>query len=118
MPGGGSIFGGGDMGDFGANGAEVRGSSCGFPVTGKKYKGNLLEVRVVAEGDGKTVLQGEGTHPLWTHVDRRQAPVTEWVALRPILGVFPRDIGYEGEGRLRVPWWRKAASYKQLKVTV
>ena len=95
MPGGGSIVWGGDMGDFGANGAEVRGSSCGFPVTGQKEKGKELEVRVVTEGDEKTVLQGAGTHPLWTYVDRRQATVAEWVGLRPILGVFPRDTGYE-----------------------
>ena len=98
------------MGDFGANGAEVRGISCGFPVTYHKDKGKALEGWVMMTGDGKTVFQGEGTHPLWTYVDRRQATVAEWVALRPILGVFARDIGYEGGGRLRVPLWRKAAS--------
>ena len=35
---GGAIVWRGDMGDFGDNGAEVRGSACGFPETGHKKK--------------------------------------------------------------------------------
>ena len=33
-----AIVWGGDMGNFGANGAEVRGSSCGFTAAGHKEK--------------------------------------------------------------------------------
>ena len=50
------------------------------------------------------VLQGVGTHTLRKYVDRRQATVVEWVANRPIFGVCARETGYEGGGRLRVPW--------------
>ena len=32
-----------DMGDFGTNNAEVRGSECEFPVTGRMITGNAVE---------------------------------------------------------------------------
>ena len=70
------------MGAFGANGVEVRGSTYGFPAEGGKKKGKAAEGCVVATGNGKIVLQGVGTQPLKTYVDRRQAAVVEWVALR------------------------------------
>ena len=38
------------------------------------------------------------TQPLGTYIDAIQATVAEWVALCPILGVFDREIGCEGEG--------------------
>ena len=44
---------GGYVGAIGANGAEVRGSACGFPETGNKAKGKAAKGRVVAEGGGK-----------------------------------------------------------------
>ena len=40
------------------------------------------------------------------------------MALRPILVVYTRDMGYEGGGKLQVQWWRQAAADNQLKVTV
>ena len=51
-------------------------------------------------------------------MDRIQVTVVEWVSLRPIFDVFARDTGYEGGGRLRVPWRRKEAADNQLKVTL
>ena len=66
----------------------------------------------------EAVLQGEGTQLLQTYVDIRQATVMEWVPLRPILDVCTRETGYEGGGRLRVPWWRKEAVENHLRVTV
>ena len=66
----------------------------------------------------EAVLQGAGTQSLRTYVDRRQATVAEWVALRPIFDVSVRETGYEGGGRLLVPWWRQEAAENQLKVAV
>ena len=40
------------------------------------------------------------------------------MALLPIFGVCVRGAGYEGGGKLRVPWWIQSVSEKQLKVTV
>ena len=51
-------------------------------------------------------------------MDRQQATVAEWVALRPIFDVCARYTGYEGGGRLQVLWWRQEAEYNQLKFTV
>ena len=47
-----------DMGDFGANGAEVRGRACGFPVAGHKEKGKAADGQVVAAGNGKISSSG------------------------------------------------------------
>ena len=55
----------------------------------------------------KTFLEVAETQPLRTYVDRRQATVADWVALRYIFDVCVIKTGYEGEGRLRVPWWRQ-----------
>ena len=66
----------------------------------------------------ETVLHGAGTQPIRTYVDMQQAAVAEWVALRPIFDVCTRKTGYEGGGRLGVPWWRQEAAENQLKVIV
>ena len=65
------------MGDFRTNDAEVRGRACEFPAAGHKKKVKAAGVWVLAAGDGKIVLQGMGTQPLRTYVDRRQATVVE-----------------------------------------
>ena len=57
----------------------------------------------------KTVLQGEGKQSLRRYVDRRHVTVVEWVALWPIFDVFVRETGYEGGGKLQVPWWGQEA---------
>ena len=66
----------------------------------------------------EAVLQGTETQALRTYVERQHATVAEWVSLRPIFDVFARDTGYEGGGRLRVPWRRQEAADNQLKVTL
>ena len=103
---------------FGANGAEVRGIACGFPEAGHKTKSKAAEGRVVEEATTKIFLRGAGTQPLRTYVDMRHMTVADWVALQPIFDVCARDMGYEEGGRLWVPWWRKAAAKKQLKVKI
>ena len=46
------------MGAVVTNGAEVRGSACGFPKTGDKVKVKEAEVRVVAKGGGEQSTSG------------------------------------------------------------
>ena len=40
------------------------------------------------------------------------------MAIRPIFDIYVRDTGYEGGGRLRVPWWRQKAAEDHLRVTL
>ena len=51
-------------------------------------------------------------------MDRRQATLAEWVAIRPIFDVCSRETGYEEGRRLRVPWWRQKAEENKLRVAV
>ena len=64
------------------------------------------------------MLQGEGTQTLRTYVARRQATVAEWVNTWPSFDVCAIETGFEGGGRLRVPWWRQKAAEYQLKARV
>ena len=64
------------------------------------------------------MLKGAGTQTLSKYVDRLQATVAEWVAIRPIFDVCVRDTGYEGWGILWVPWWRQKSAENRLRVTV
>ena len=57
---GGAVVWGRDVGAIGTNGAEVRGSECGFPVTGNKLKGKAAQGRFVAEGGVKKSTSGSG----------------------------------------------------------
>ena len=60
----------------------------------------------------KVINKGAGTQTLGTYIDRRQATVAEWVALRPILDIYDRDKVYEGGGRHHEPWRRQTAARK------
>ena len=46
------------MGSVGTNGAEVRGSTCGFPAIGENFKGKEAEGWVLAKDDGKERTPG------------------------------------------------------------
>ena len=50
------------------------------------------------------LLQATETKPLREYINRRQATVAEWVALRPIFEVCEKETGYEGGGRLHRQW--------------
>ena len=67
----------------------------------KRYKDGSWQK--VASG---IVLQGVGTQPLQTYIDRMQVTVVEWVALRPLFEVCVNETGYKGGGRLREMWLR------------
>ena len=73
----------------------------------KKFKAKRLREGSWRKLAADKVLQGAGTQPLQTYLDRRYATVAEWVALRPIFDVRARERGYEGGGKPQVPWWRQ-----------
>ena len=50
----------GDVGVFGANGAEAIGNSCGVSETGDEVEGGNFEGRFVVEGCGKQINSGSG----------------------------------------------------------
>ena len=52
------------------------------------------------------------------NIDRRQATVAEWVALRPIFEACTKETGYEEGGRQQEPWWRQAEANNQLRSTL
>ena len=64
------------------------------------------------------ILENSGTQSLGTYIDRRQATVEEWGALRPILEVCDRETGYKGRGRRRDLWCRQTAAIHQLSATL
>ena len=72
----------------------------------------------MAEGGGGKSASGSRTHAIQNYLDKRQATVAEWVALRSIFEVCVRDMGYTGGGKVREPWWRQAAADKQLRETL
>ena len=55
-----------------------------------------------------------GIQTLGTYIEKRQATVAEWVALRTILEICDREMDYEGRGRHQERWWRQMADQKQL----
>ena len=57
---GSAVVWGGDVGDIDVNGAEVRGSACGFPATANKFKVKAAEGGVVADDGGKNSTSGSG----------------------------------------------------------
>ena len=58
------------------------------------------------------------TQSAMTYIGRRQATVAQWVALRPLFGVFAMEKGCEGDGCRREAWWRQEAIEKQLWATL
>ena len=85
-------------------------------VTGMKER-RIGDKTWTKEGTDR-VLQAAGTKPLREYIDKRQATVAEWVALRPIFEVCAKKTGYEGGGKLHEPWWRQAAVEQQLEATL
>ena len=64
------------------------------------------------------VREAEGTQLARTYIGRRQATVSQWVALRPLFDVCAREIWYEGRAHKREAWWRQEATKKQLRSTM
>ena len=51
-------------------------------------------------------------------MNRLQATVAKWLATQTIFDVCAREMGYEGGGRLRLPWWRQKAADNEMMFTV
>ena len=66
---------------------RLEGAHVGFLRQVTREKANNLRDGSWRQDTAKKVLQGAGTHPLWTYVYRIQATLAERVALRPIFGV-------------------------------
>ena len=67
---------------------RLEGAHVGFLRQVTREKANNLRDGSWRQDTAKKVLQGAGTHPLWTYVYRRQETVVEWVALQMILDFF------------------------------
>ena len=65
-----------------------------------------------------SVLKEEGNERLRAYIDKSQTTVMDWVLLIPIYKVCDREVGYEGGGRRRDPWWQQTSARKQLRVTL
>ena len=58
-----------------------------------------LGVDTCQKEGAERVLKATGTKPLWEYIERRQATVAEWIALRPIFEVCAKETGFEGRGK-------------------
>ena len=91
---------------------KVEGTHIGLlrQITGKR-------ARRLGDGTWETpgaeeVREVAQTQSAMTYIGRRQATVAQWVALRPLFGVFAREKGYEEGGSRREAWWRQEATEK------
>ena len=83
-----------------------------IPVMGKKSKRQRYRTcRSEATANG---IKEAGTQTLGAYIYKRQDTGSEWVALRSILDIFDRNVGYKGWGRRRELWRRQTAARKQL----
>ena len=64
------------------------------------------------------VIRAVGMQSAATYIGRRQATVSQWVALQPLLEVLMRETGYEGGVRKRQPWWRHGTTLEVLRITL
>ena len=101
---GGDVVWGGDVGVLAPMEQRLEVISVRFLIQVTKLKEKSLRVGSWRKVATNKVLQGEETQLLQIYLDRRQATVVEWASLRPIFGVCVRGVGYEGGGKLRVPW--------------
>ena len=68
-------------------------------ITGQKAKRQRDENCQIEASE--KVLKEAGNQSLGAYIDKWQATVAEWVALKPILDIFDKKTGYEGGGRRR-----------------
>ena len=106
------------MGDYNDNDAAVRGSACEFTAAGHTKTRNAAEGWVLTSGDGRSSSTGSGdtvAQVICGQVSGNSGGVGGYPAYFDVSAI---DTGYEGGGRLRVPWWRKEAVENHLRVTV
>ena len=67
----------------------------GFLRQVKKLKTKGLRGGLWQKAAEKKIIQGSGTQPIQTYLDRRQATLTEWGDLRTIFDVCTMKMVYE-----------------------
>ena len=89
----------GDVGDINGRGeAIIRGTNVFF-TTGEREKGKRSLYRNYQQERAESILKVAGTQYVRTYIDRRQAMVVQWVALRPLFEFCAQqETGYEGGG--------------------
>ena len=97
---------------------RLEGVHVGFLRQVNKLKAKSMRNGLWRKVEADKVIQGEGTQPIHTYLDRSQETVAKWVTLWPRFDVRTRRTGYKGEGKLRVLWWRKEKSEEQLRITL
>ena len=85
-------------------------------ITGKRAK-QLVDGTWETPG-AEVIREAAGTQLDRIYIERRQANVAQWVALRPLFEVCAREKGYKGGGRRRKAWWRQKETEKQLQSTL
>ena len=116
---GGAPVRGGDVGLISGHGEADSGGPHVFflrQVTGKRER--RRQDGTWRQEGAESVLKAAGTQDIRTYINRRQAKVAQWVAVRPIFEICVRETGYEGRGRRRTPWWRQTAADAQLRATL
>ena len=68
--------------------------------------------------EAEKFLKEAGTQSLGAYIDKRQATVAEWVALRPILKICDKETCYKGGRRFWELWWRKTSARKHMGATL
>ena len=63
------------------------------------------------------IRESGGTQSDRIYIEKRQATMAQWVALRPLFGVCARDTLYEGGGHRRKAWWRQDLTDKNSRPT-
>ena len=66
----------------------------------------------------EVVSKATGTQSARISIERWQATVAQWVALRPLFDVYSRGTGYTGGGRRREAWWQQEATKIQFRATL
>ena len=90
---GGINFWGGDLDFVGGNVPESVGSACGIPQTYDKAEGKTSEGRDLDKQGSHKGVQVSGNLDTGVYIDKRQAAVVDWLALRPILEICDRETG-------------------------
>ena len=75
---------------------KVEGTNFGFLFHIKGKRARALEHRTRETHDAEGVQEAAGEKLASIYIERQQATVAQWVALRPLFEVFAMDTGYEG----------------------
>ena len=81
-------------------------------ITGKQARRTVEGMWVTPKVE--VVQESLGSQSVMAYIGRTHETVAQWMEMCPIFDVCENETGYEGEGKLREPWWRQEAEEKQL----